>query len=822
MSEPVYLGAHLRYPITVSRLILKPGDNLTKGATAMEYSFKWVKEVGDAILGEVWEEEQTTISSWTAPVEGKLKEWKIRVGDVITRDRACCVVEEACQHPVQISGLCAVCGKDVTEIDWSTERADTARAPINMTHDQTGLTVSRQQALKVELELQRRLLDQRKLSLVVDLDQTIIHACIDPTVGEWQRDPTNPNHNAVRDVQSFQLSDDGPRGAASGCSYYIKMRPGLRQFLEQVAQLFELHVYTMGTRAYAMNIAKIVDPDQKLFGNRVISRDENGNMTAKSLQRLFPVSTNMVVIIDDRADVWPNNRPNLIKVVPYDFFKGVGDINSSFLPKREDQLPADKPPANGTPPPAPATPAAATNGASDGPSKTSALEGLAGMSSGDDAALLLRQKEEQERELEKQLQDRPLLHMQEQLDKEDEDADGGGEENQPPAGGEETPPHHRHQVLSDQDLELKYLEEHLTTLHARYYEAYDARPREEEIPDVGEVLDDLKGEVLRGTNMVLSGLVPLGIDVYRSEIGMQVMSYGADLRTRIDPDVTHLVISSSRPRTQKVRQAAKVPSIKIVNQDWLQDSISQWEELDETPYLVDVHPADRNAPGHISIPGGPSLQTEAPNAKDGEVVEDEIDDSGDEQDDVRPEDLRSPIEEDLKGFDFEEVDQELAEFLADGSDDEEEDDEDGTKTPDGESDSESKKSARDEASSTSNHVNGLSPTSKRMRDDEDESDGDSEAPGGSALFKRLRVSRSRGGSHLRSAFAAEDKNPPAAVNGDGGGDDGDEEVVLLQSEEANDDADDDLGDDLEADLMAELDREQAEEAQAAEALADKG
>ncbi|CRK23984.1 hypothetical protein BN1708_018074, partial [Verticillium longisporum] len=84
----------------------------------------------------------------------------------------------------------------------------------------------------------------------------------------------------------------------------------------------------MGTRAYALNIAKIVDPQQKLFGNRVISRDENGSITSKSLQRLFPVSTNMVVIIDDRADVWPRNRPNLIKVVPYDFFKGIGDINS--------------------------------------------------------------------------------------------------------------------------------------------------------------------------------------------------------------------------------------------------------------------------------------------------------------------------------------------------------------------------------------------------------------------------------------------------------------------------------------------------------------
>lgn len=38
-------------------------------------------------------------------------------------------------------------------------------------------------------------------------------------------------------------------------------------------------------------------------------------MTRKSLQRLFPCDTNMVVIIDDRADVW-DGSPHLVKVIP--------------------------------------------------------------------------------------------------------------------------------------------------------------------------------------------------------------------------------------------------------------------------------------------------------------------------------------------------------------------------------------------------------------------------------------------------------------------------------------------------------------------------
>lgn len=805
MSDPISLGANLRYPITVSRLVAQPGDEVKKGSTAMEYSFKWIKEVGDPITGDTWNEEQTTISSWNSPVEGKLKEWKIKVGDVITADRPCVVVEEACQHPIQISGLCAICGKDMTEIDWSTERAETERAPINMTHDQTGLTVSRQQALKVELELQRRLLKQRKLSLVVDLDQTIIHACIDPTVGEWKNDPTNPNHEAVKDVQSFQLNDDGPRGVASGCSYYIKMRPGLREFLEHISQLYELHVYTMGTRAYAMNIAKIVDPDQRLFGNRVISRDENGNMTAKSLQRLFPVSTNMVVIIDDRADVWPKNRPNLIKVVPYDFFKGVGDINSSFLPKREDQLTNDKPATNGKPP--------TVNGPTEAP-KVSALEGLAGMSSGDDAALLKLQTEEQERALEKQLQERPLLHMQERLDKEGGDVEKiSQEELVPEAGQSQTPPQHRHQVLFDDDAELRYLDHHLTVLHTKYYQAFDTHANDDEIPDVGEVLDDLKAEVLRGTRIVLSGLVPLGIDVFRSEIGLQVLSFGADLRTRIDPDITHLVISSSRPRTQKVRQAARIPNIKIVNQNWLQDSISRWEELDETPYLVDVHPADRGMTT-LAMPGKRAEQAEED--QNGPVEEEDVDDSADDEENLgQPEDLRSPID-DMKSFDFDEADQELAEFLADGTDDS--DDEDTTiKTDADESDQESGKSdtgTDNEEAQADKVPNGGSPGSKRKIDEASESESELEDEGNSTLAKKLKMSRSRGGSSLRSAYNTESMNGDAAPDsalGDNNqdADDGDDEVMLLKPDDMEDELD---VDDLEADLMAELDREEAEEA----------
>ena len=105
-----------------------------------------------------------------------------------------------------------------------------------------------------------------------------------------------------------------------------------------MATKYEMHVYTMGTRAYAEEVCAAIDPGGKVFGNRILSRDESGSkfwlpsppyrrngihvsipgLTQKSLHRLFPCDQSMVVIIDDRADVWEWS-PNLVKVVPCEY-----------------------------------------------------------------------------------------------------------------------------------------------------------------------------------------------------------------------------------------------------------------------------------------------------------------------------------------------------------------------------------------------------------------------------------------------------------------------------------------------------------------------
>lgn len=54
-------------------------------------------------------------------------------------------------------------------------------------------------------------------------------------------------------------------------------RPGWKEFFEDVATKYEMHVYTMGTRAYAEQVCSAIDPEGKFFRGRLLSRDESGS-----------------------------------------------------------------------------------------------------------------------------------------------------------------------------------------------------------------------------------------------------------------------------------------------------------------------------------------------------------------------------------------------------------------------------------------------------------------------------------------------------------------------------------------------------------------
>ena len=427
--------------------------------------------------------------------------------------------------------------------DYTTTQRNDQRATISVQPRQAALKVSEDEANKASELSKKRLLSTKKLSLVVDLDQTIIHATVDPTVAEWQKNEDNPNYNAVKDVRCFKLNDGGPVGR--GCNYYIKLRPGLEEFLVEISKKYELHIYTMGTGPYAQNIADVIDPDHTIFGDRILSRDESGSLTLKTLHKLFPMDQRMVVIIDDRGDIW-NWSANLIKVNPYDFFVGIGDINSSFLPKRQD---IDAPPPTAALPPSPTvetkiekltvdTSAAPDQRMEEPPSSQGSISSidqqLLAMVGSDNPAVLEEQAHQQEETIAAQLSDRPLLRQQEQLDKQDEEgerheANGDTQHETPSESGSQR---YRHNLLRDDDVELKYLRQNLEKLHRAFYDEYErkttgslgriaelrgekrARPADqtEQIPDITDLLTPLKAQVLKGVVILFTGVIPQGIN----------------------------------------------------------------------------------------------------------------------------------------------------------------------------------------------------------------------------------------------------------------------------------------------------------------------
>lgn len=426
---------------------------------------------------------------------------------------------------------------------------------------------------------------------------------------------------------------------ARGCWYYIKLRPGLEDFLENISKIYELHIYTMGTRAYAQNIAAIIDPERKIFGDRILSRDESGSLVAKNLQRLFPVDTKMVVIIDDRGDVW-NWNENFVKVTPYDFFVGIGDINSSFLPKKPGANLAPKAEALGVPnrnqdsvPGATVkVPAGELNGdkheqventlSKSSVSGVTALEQLVSMGGGDDPMILQAQTSRQDHLLASQLQDRPLLQKQKQLEAEDAASESSSQKDdgESAAGSSDTtgdPENPRHGLLQDHDEELLYLEQSLRKVHSEYFDTYarqlasaqggriaelrGSQKRKQPlndnydlamVPDIKRIMPQMKLRVLEGVVIVFSGVIPLHLDWQTSDITLWARNFGARVEKDVGRRTTHVV--AARNRTAKVRQAAKrgKGKIKVVSPTWLTDSIIRWKKIPEWEYLLNIDESD--------------------------------------------------------------------------------------------------------------------------------------------------------------------------------------------------------------------------------------
>ncbi|KAL8218848.1 hypothetical protein R6Q57_022221 [Mikania cordata] len=86
-------------------------------------------------------------------------------------------------------------------------------------------------------------------TLVLDLDETLVHSTLEPCVDADFTFSVN-----------FNLEDH---------KVYVRCRPYLKEFMERVAGLFEIIIFTASQSIYAEQLLNVLDPKRKVFRHRV-------------------------------------------------------------------------------------------------------------------------------------------------------------------------------------------------------------------------------------------------------------------------------------------------------------------------------------------------------------------------------------------------------------------------------------------------------------------------------------------------------------------------------------------------------------------------
>jgi len=173
----------------------------------------------------------------------------------------------------------------------------------------------------MEADRKTLLSSKRKLRMILDLDETLVHSIIS------DQPPSLDVQNHPCFKFSFHL---GPPIKY----YHVLARPGLKEFIEEAQKYFDLFVYTNGTRPYAEKILEtFFGPINATFSGLFVRPDDTCRDLTKKLDRGF-LNKQTAIIVDDRTDVWcAEDQPNIVKVEAFR-----GDVNDTHLGMLMDKL----------------------------------------------------------------------------------------------------------------------------------------------------------------------------------------------------------------------------------------------------------------------------------------------------------------------------------------------------------------------------------------------------------------------------------------------------------------------------------------------------
>lgn len=265
-------------------------------------------------------------------------------------------------------------------------------------------------------------------------------------------------------------------------------------------------------------------------------------------------------------------------------------------------------------------------------------------------------------------------------------------------------------------------------------------------------------------------MLTLHANALRSDYALWIKSFGAEVVTSVNRRTTHVIANPDR-KTTKVKQAARYQHIKIVNPEWMFQCCTRWEHVEETPYTIEIDPAER---------GGSPF---------GELEDESINATGDEEPD---EPADSPVTLDLTADNWASVDDELADFLNDTDTDDEHN----------ESDSDSVRSDNSTASDAKPNKKKRKRTTNSTDVSEAE-ESDSSVTSVSKLQRRKKRTMERVTS-LTNVVTADKSSglPSPETTGPEEGQGDDEEKKIPEANGVAPDLQEDYDDGLEAELLA--------------------
>ena len=242
----------------------------------------------------------------SSPIYGKLLKYD--------KDEKLLILEE-CTHDKFYYKLCLKCGFQKDE-EFNIKNDKKYKKCGFISNE---FTFSKKEAVSREKEKVNQYLSEKKLVLILDLDNTILHAC--PFI-LYKTEVENLTKKYGPLIAELLVKKEL---SSSYDKILIKFRPFIKSFFKNIKNKYEIVIYTHGTKEYARSIIQYINStfeEDSLSTDRMMSRelDNDGFAKCKSIKNVFPTMENMVLILDDHIEVWKESGENFICIYPYRFF----------------------------------------------------------------------------------------------------------------------------------------------------------------------------------------------------------------------------------------------------------------------------------------------------------------------------------------------------------------------------------------------------------------------------------------------------------------------------------------------------------------------